>query len=1073
MADSGALSYKTLPAAQQYLLRYAQMLETLLLKRMERLFPEATHKISTVLLPLREEAIADALDTTIDAAMRRARGDTRKEAYEEFYDALFGEPEVRQQVIEMQAKLQEIASIARKHSTVHILKAEQGEYGSSADDISFTLTHFRKQQVDAKDVQRYMDELAATFSLTSHPTNSTSLAHTKAAIALENVLSDTSSSIDMIIEAMDAFITAPVAAPRKTPIEELQEILPICDNLFDASLLQRQAILTALQISGYADEGVTICEPMLQVEDWSATFDGDGNQNATRAAMQEGVALKREWIAGRYRTMLQQCADSFAEDGQDEWVRQSLINIMDRLQAHHYRDGAVLMQDIEAVQDNYMARDGVRITLLDDLMYQVSVFGLYGSKGNVRHDANSLQNTLKIVMQVAGVAASDAVASLSNDQFSDMLTGWFSDPSHATLHQLTDTFHHHMEEIAVLSGADDTPVRILERLAYLATEPDIANKLIIAEATHPADAKAAMALLHITGSEVANPKAAQEIVMLVESVPDVLALRQSITSLAHDPIFAKHLQAMGRITVMIAHSDNRRRDGYSAGEVITRAQGKVARLQRELWEQAIASDADALLAMSDDFGVPIYIFDGGGNDLMRGAAVNPGQMGKQHGHAASRENAPTIRNPQNTIQGEQTRLLFGYPQCAAMFLEMMVSQTMYAKAAVESRIGVVVQDASEAEDMAHKVMTPKYQQAQNEAQRSALVFHDAARKAFHKYTDPREGRVNPFDNLFTQSGAWITTLLANRSSRSNQRGEQQSSKVSTVQDIRGNKTALSQRAITGNLLFQLTGTFHLGLLGQLEAFEAIGAEAAHQMFHSSLPDRTHIVGAAQQLQMTDFDKAWRMMGKTHPKKSRIAELAKEFRDTADAEVASPEATLAFMEHYGTELARKIFQAATAMDADEYFAKSKRPFTIRDAYRTLLPVLARQLDIRHARHEPENAALAHLERIYNANPDIEVMPMLEDTSVALVGALAHDIRPALGPLAVRGAKGIATTREEKALSAGEAVQPDIRDSLHDLQSGVTSAWMMGGDALKNLTIADNIFAALQDQGVECSRQILAA
>ncbi len=1065
--------YDQLPFAQRYLLRYADILETLLVKRMEHHFPFAAAKIVEVLFPLREEAISDALDTDMPILIRRGRSLKRKEAYEEFYDGLFGEPEIRQQVIECQAKLQDIASIARKHSTVNILQAEQGEYGASADDISYTLTHFCKQQVAAEDVQRYLDELAATFSLTSHPTNSTSLVHTKSAIALENKLSNKETTAKELIEALDEFLLSPVAAPRKTPIEELEEILPIFDNLFEASLLQRQAINEALEISCYAGSGVHIRTPMLQLEDWSATFDGDGNQNATRAAMEEGVAIKRAWIAGRYIKMLKDCAAQHS-DKTYAWLHTSIADITEKLTAQNYTDAEHFAHDVVVLQDRFMAHGGDPLPLLDDLLYQISVFGLHGSKGNVRHDANSLQYTLLCLLQVTGLVAPDDVHLISKDRLSDMLTIWFNDASRAVLSQLADAAYNHREALIQLCDDDDTPIRILERLTYLAEQPDIANKLIIAEATHPADAKTAMALLHITGNEVANPKAAQEIVLLVESVPDVLQLRQSITSLAHDTVFAKHLQAMGRITVMIAHSDNRRRDGYSAGEVITKAQGKLARLQRELWEQAIAEDSEALQAMSDDFGVPLYIFDGGGNDLMRGAAVNPGQMGKQHGHAASRENATTIRNPQNTIQGEQTRLLFGYPECAAMFLEVMVSQTMYAKAAVENRIGVVVEDTEDkAQLVANTVVNQKYQQAQNQAQRSAVIFHDTARKAFHRYTDSKDGQVNPFDNLFSHSGAWISTLLANRSSRSNQRGEQET-QSRTVETIRGNKTALSQRAITGNLLFQLTGTFHLGLLGQLEAFEKIGAEAAHQMFHSSLPDRTHIVGAAQQLQMTDFDKAWRMMGKAHPDRTVISALAQEFRDTPDGEMPSPEATLAFMEVYGIRLAKCIFQAATGQTADEYFSDAECPFTIKDAYRTLLPVLARQLDIRHARHEPENAALAHLERLYNSNPEIEVLPMLENTSVALVGALAHDIRPALGPLAVRGAKGIATTREEKALSEGEAEQPDIRDSLQQLSSGVRSAWSGSSEVLmKTLTIPDNVIDALKAEGVVCDKDILAA
>ncbi len=1052
-SQGASVPYTSMPETQMNVQQYADMLEALLLKRMEQFCPIAIAKIREVILPLRTEAIADVLNQDLTRTERNARAALRKEQYEEFYDALYGEPEVRQQVIEAQAKMQEIASIARKQTTVQILKAEQGEYGSSADDISFTLMHFRKQQVDAEDVQRYLDELSATFSLTSHPTNSTSVAHTKAAIALECVLADDDAPYEALIEALDVFAQAPVAAPRKTPIEELQEIIPIFDNLYEACLIQKRAIDTALQISGYGDEGVHIRTPMMQMEDWSATFDGDGNPNATADALRAGVQLKREWIKQRYLKCLKQCAQNYADKPAYKWLCDGINAIKSNLRTHQYKSPNALKKELEALQDNAVAMDGVRVRQLDNLLYRLSIFGFHGSRGNIRHDAASLHQTLKHLADIAGIELAE-----NQDILSDALTAWFEEEDKRTLNQLKEVVQNKFFEFRRACEKDDTSVRIVERLQYLASAPDIANKLIIAEATHPADAKAALALMHVTGNEVANPKAAQEIVMLVESVADVRNLRRSVKSLAYDPIFMRHVQAMGRITVMIAHSDNRRRDGYSAGEVITRAQGKLARLQRELWEQAITDEIRPLQHIADKFGVPICIFDGGGNDLMRGAAVNPAQSGKQHGHSASRENAPTIRNPQNTIQGEQTRLLFGYPECAAMFLEMMVSQSMYAKAATEHRIGAAIVDEKGEVRVTASYVTPRYQQAQDEAQRSAVLFHDAARKAFHRYTEFQVDGVNPFDHLYAQSGAWITTLLANRSSRSNQRGEQSTSSVKTVQQLRGNKTALSQRAITGNLLFQLTGTFHLGLLGQLEAFEMIGADAAYQMFHASLPDRTHIVGAAQQLQMTDFDKAWRMMGKQHPKRDTIIELAELFRSLPKNKLADPEVTLAFMEDYGTKLAKCIFAAATGKQADSEFADPDRPFTIRDAYRTLLPILARQLDIRHARHEAENAALAHQERIYNQHPEIEILPMLENTSVALVGALAHDIRPALGPLAVKGAKGIATTRAEKALDADEAAQPDIRDTLKQYHKGVQSAWRENSDVARKMQLPKHVCKA---------------
>ncbi len=960
-------------------------LETFFLQRLQRVLEPPAWHLFREILALRAEAMEDAAGATLATAERKRRADTRYAAYCGIYDSLDAMPDVRQQIIEAQAKLQDVCAIARKQGTVKRLKAEHRTYGSSADDMTYTLMHFAAQGVSAADVQRYLDELPARFSLTSHPTNSTSLRHTCTGIALEQALGCPLIREEAIQKAMDAFIGSPVAAPKKTPIEELEELVPVMDNLYAASLTQRDAILTALQVSGYADQGVEVRRPLLVLEDWSATFDGDGNANATRGALEQGVALKERWIRKKYQQDLLRLKTSLEENAQGKWITPLLEHVQEALGQGIYANAEAFTAALKNLQENYAAYDGAPHPALEDLIYRSRTFGLHGSRGNLRHDAGSLQETLIVLCSHAGLPQ-EAAALKDKDRLSPLLTQWFEEPGKQTLERLRRSADKVAEMRASLHEEDDdTSLRILERLQFLGEKPEVSSKLIIAEATHPADAKTAMALLYATGNEVADAQAVQEIVLLVESVADVEALTQTVKTLATDCVYQRHLSAFGRITVMIAHSDNRRRDGYSAGEIITGMEGKIARLQQELRVWALRHDSAPLLAMADGFGVPIYIFDGGGNDLMRGAAVNPGQTGKQHGHAAAREHAPTIRGPQNTIQGEQTRLLFGDPGCAAMFLEMMVSQAMYAKASVEDRIAIPAY-----------TLELNYRQAQRRAQMSAEAFHAAARRSFHAYTDSAPGEATPFDALFAHSGAWITTLLANRGSRGNQRGEKESGRDKTVREIRGHRKALDQRAITGNLLFQFTGTFHFGLLGQLEAFEAIGGDAAYEMFHSSLPDRTHLIGAAQQLHMTDFVKAWRMMGTSEPEGEEIRRMAASFlAKRTMGRAPEPEETLAFLQEYGLKLAAAIVHAASGRTADSLFTDAGRPFEMQDAYRLLQPEMAGQLDMRHASHEAEHACVARLEHLFSDYPNLPVTSQMEMVAVAASCAVSLDVRPALG------------------------------------------------------------------------------
>lgn len=984
----------------------------LVLRAMDRVYDtEVMHHMRT-LLDVRHDT-SHAPDTTQHYAI-----------YESLCQTLDAAPKVQAALMEARAKWQDICAIARKHSTVAIIKAEQGELGSSADDITYTLMHFRYQGVKAHDVQRYLDELAAKFSITSHPTNMSSVAHTVAALHLERILADTQATPQQIHDAVDSYVRAPMAAARKTPVQELEELIPIFDHLFDASLLQRDAINHALKQSGYADDGVQIRTPMVELEDWSASFDGDGNANATRTAMIEGVKRKRAWIQSRYVQMLDKAIAYYETEPHYGTLVVRLQHIKRTLLMGGYGCSDLFL----AALDEFKRHELTALPFIDDIIYQARTFSFIGSIGNIRHDAQSLTDALDALIVRANIALATPYRSMHKEERLVLLRSWWNE-------EQTRTALRHAVTLPASEGESEQVQRMVDRLCYVASDPECANKFIIAEATHRSDAYAALTLLDATGNQVANPHAKQEIVLLVESVEDVERLPDMIRDLASEPVMQRHYAACKRITVMIAHSDNRRRDGYSAGEVITRIEGKLFKLQQDLWIEAVHHDWHILLTMADRFGIPIYVFDGGGNDLMRGAAVNPGQTGKQHGHAAAREHAPTIRTPQNTIQGDQARLLFGFPECAAMFLEMMVSQTMYAKAAVEKRIGVLVEEHHTSHNsavyqhqrtLAHKLLSSHYQQQQAQAHYDAILFHDTARKAFRAYTYPLHDRDNPFSQLFAHSGAWVSALLANRSSRSNQRGRGDAAQQHTAGAIRGARTPLEQRAITGNLLFQLTGIYHLGLLGQLEAFERIGDEAAHHMFHSSLPDRTHMVGAAQQLQMTNFTKAWQMMGERPPSALQRELYAEEFRYArAHGTQPTTKQILAFLEHYGLCLAKKLYFAATGQYADACFADPRHPFTMRDVYRTLLPELARQIDRRHTLHEPEHYMLARLEHHLCTTPDAVISETLELTIVSLVCALSHDIRPALGPLAVRGAKGVATTMMEQAAMHHERAQPDIR------------------------------------------------
>jgi phosphoenolpyruvate carboxylase len=1056
---------------------YARTLETLFIERWEQQQGRSPRAIAIFkeLETLRHEAVADVrtynlLSTdesqpTFSLQDKRNNEDARYERYTRIFQEMDADPALRQEVLDARAKLQDIGAIARKQSTIKVLQAEHGNTGTSADDITYTLNYFKKQNVPFEVVQRYVDEVQARFSLTSHPTNPSSVAHTVKGIELETLLADRKATPQAIQTAMDAYIQAPVAAPRKSSAQELEELLPIMDNLFDAALTQRNAITKALQDSGYAAEGVAIRTPMLQVETWSSTFDGDGNTKATREALEAGVEKLEIWVRDKYSRVLDEIGNN---DSTNAWQHNSDVKeIKNKLMNGAYPDNASLIKDLVSLKTGHNdPYDGTELdtSKIDDLIYLAQTFGLQGARGNLRHDAQTLQDALVLLAEKANINIPKKMVKTKKGQeeqvdknaLSDLLTAWMQEPEQATINLLKETAAKVSKEMRAkadtLSAKEDTSLRILERLFFLGERPEIANKLIIAEATHPADAKTAMALLQITGSDPRDAQKSPEIVLLVEEVPHVMALCNTVKTLAKDPVYQEHLLALGHITVMIAGSDNRRRDGLSAGEIITEKEGEIAKLQNDLYVLTKRDkDYEPLQKIAEDYTIPIFIFDGTGNDLMRGAAVNPAQAGKQQGYAASRADASTIQSPQSTIQGEATRLLFGDPNCAAMFLEMSVSQTMYAKAALEKFIPVPDRSM-------------EYLRSQTSARQSAIDFHAAARKVFHAYTDSKNGKNTVFDDFFKENGAWVSTLLANRGSRSNQRGTEDVSEIKTIAEIRGERKPLGQRAISTNNLFHLTGTFHMGLLGQLEAFEAIGAEKAHEMFHHSLPDRTSLVGLAQQLGMTDFTKAWRIIGEERPSHEQVQTLANRFRTKRkNGEAIEAKETLAFLEDYGTKLSEAVIHAALGEAFEQFKQTLGRPIEMHDAFRVVMPDLSRVLDDRTASHEPMNAYVTYLENMFHNNPNMPIDTSLEMAIVAATSGVMYKDRPALGPIMWRSEKQGAPN----ITGAEELAGAEIYD-IRDIVSGkIPTSTALGSSSLElehiRLTVPANVTNAISHAG----------
>ena len=177
----------------------------------------------------------------------------------------------------------------------------------------------------------------------------------------------------------------------------------------------------------------------------------------------------------------------------------------------------------------------------------------------------------------------------------------------------------------------------------------------------------ALLLLATTGHVVGKWGARMSIVPLAESLRDLAELENTVRQLLASPAYRAHAEALGRQIVMVAESDNRRRDGFSAGEKINETIGK-------------------LIKLSDDVDLPICVMNGGGASQMRGAQKRATEIGFAQAYEAKKWNAHNLYQPLFTVQGHQGRLLFS-PLCVAAYMvEGILSQNIYAKAGTEAQI---------------------------------------------------------------------------------------------------------------------------------------------------------------------------------------------------------------------------------------------------------------------------------------------------------------------------------------------------------------------------------------------------
>lgn len=701
-------------------------------------------------------------------------------------------------VSEMDAKLVDVQWRARKFAGVSVLNAvSQCQRARTGDTFHELMERFCRKNLSSAQVQSLLQYAGVWPSLTTHPTNPTSFAYTAAGLRLDKLLGEKSATLSRLVMALrdirDTSMEYDVDPNsslqhqgggkkllKKTPALEIAELTSILDVIYDSVAGPQVRLRDALDRFGYGD--VVWDTPLLDLNLWGAG-DGDGNPNMGHVWLQYQVDALRKAIRTRYIADLQHPALDLSGEQYGEFLAVKEL-IVTRLSGDRYRRVDELMVDVrEALRsissladggggEDSAAVKGRAIAHLNELVIKCSTFGLRFARTDVRH------NSVDIMASAGAMLAFLKVVPTASDF--DKL----SEPEQIATMRAAMADGELLKATAALS-ADDASTslgelgsRIFLRFRVIAANPDMFQKLIIAETRCAANAVAVLMMLKFAGNKVAEAGATISVVPLFESREDLRAAPATFHTLATDKTFNEHLRATGMFIAMIAKSDTTRLSGPGV-------QGE----QEQTVAKFMSIDPSSY---GLDFAMNIFL--GGGDDQMRG-----GGRVVETPHvltlAASRFGATRPSRFAMTVQGLQMQLVFGSRMLSEHFIEAFASQQLLAAARLQSLVRYrprpLICNVKAADHSAHDffedamdryealVGSPDHPAGSAGAARRATIVdyyshfpssvitlsNKSSRPGARKKTsDPLQGRAISLDQLAKHDGAYVTATLGVASS---------------------------------------------------------------------------------------------------------------------------------------------------------------------------------------------------------------------------------------------------------------------------------------------------------------------
>jgi phosphoenolpyruvate carboxylase len=495
-----------------------------------------------------------------------------------------------------------------------------------------TLKHLTSQVIQNSLQNKFAEKLknfSVKLVLTAHPTQFYPG-------AVLGIINDLSTALrDNEISRVNIYLQQLAKTPflnkqKPTPYDEAMSLLWFMENIFYSATGQ---MIT--DVTSQFPETMGNHQQIMGMGFWPGG-DRDGNPNVTtQTTLKVADALRSRIIRCYYRD-IRRIKRRLTFKGVDT----ILADLENLLYNNIFVPGNLMevskekiLEELEkARQITLSDHNGLFVSLIENVMNKVHVFGLYFATLDIRQESSVHNSLFELVAEKEEVLPRD-YAMLSNDQKIEILT------------HIDGEADIEKYEEGVLRDTLES-ARVIKTIQKYNGEQGC-NRYIISQCNSALNVLEVYGLFLLTGWK--KEELTVDIVPLFETVEDLKNAPRIMVSLYENNVYKEHLSKRNNTqTIMLGFSDGTKDGGYLM------ANWSIFIAKRELTE------------ISKKYGIQVVFFDGRGGPPARGG-------GKSHQFYASMGKEISNKEIQLTIQGQTVSSSYGSMESARFNMEQLLN----------------------------------------------------------------------------------------------------------------------------------------------------------------------------------------------------------------------------------------------------------------------------------------------------------------------------------------------------------------------------------------------------------------